>query len=61
MLFNDAVSSHGYFASLTNDVVGGMKTDKGRPKYSKRNMSEFQFFQQKCKMNWPGNEAGRPR
>jgi len=32
LLFNVAVSYYDYIASLTDDLVGGMTTDKGRPK-----------------------------
>jgi len=37
---------------LIDDLVAGMTTYKGRPKYSKRDLSQFHFFQQKYKMNW---------
>jgi hypothetical protein len=35
--------------------------DKGNPKYSERNLSQYHFFHKKSHMDWPGIEPGPPR
>jgi hypothetical protein len=34
------------------------ETDRGKPKYSEKNLSQCQFFHQKSHMDWSGIEPG---
>jgi hypothetical protein len=35
--------------------------DRGKPKYSGKNLSQYHFVHQKSHMDWPGIEPGPPR
>jgi hypothetical protein len=35
--------------------------DRGKPKYSGRNLSQCHFVHHKSQMEWPENEPGSPR
>jgi hypothetical protein len=37
------------------------ETDRGKPKYSGKNLSQCHFVHHKCHMDWPGIEPGPPR
>jgi hypothetical protein len=36
-------------------------TDKGKPKNSEKNPSQYHFVHYKSHMDWPGRESGTPR
>jgi hypothetical protein len=37
------------------------ETDRGKPKYSGKNLSQCHFVYHKSRMDWPGIEPGPPR
>jgi hypothetical protein len=37
------------------------ETDRGKLKYSGKNLSQYHFFHHKSHMHWPGIEPGVPR
>ena len=37
------------------------ETDRGKPKYSRKNLSQYDFVHHKSQMDWHGIEPGPPR
>ena len=61
LLFNPVMKMISFFPFFQVMEHRWNEIDRGKPKYSGKNLSQCHFVHQKSHMNWPGIETGRPQ